>query len=61
MQTLRSCLSALPLITILRGIRAGEAVEIGAALVHVGFRIIEVPLNSPAALGSIAALGKART
>lgn len=58
MQTLRSCLSALPLIAILRGIRAAEAVEVAAALVHVGIRIIEVPLNSPAALGSIAALGK---
>lgn len=58
MQTLRSCLSALPLIAILRGIRTAEAVEIGAALVKVGFRIIEVPLNSPAALESIAALGK---
>lgn len=57
-QTLKSCLSALPLIAILRGIRTEEAVEIGTALVGVGFRIIEVPLNSPGALGSIAALGK---
>lgn len=58
MQTLRSCLSTLPLIAILRGISNAEVVEIGEALVSVGFRIIEVPLNSPAALGSIAALGR---
>lgn len=58
MPTLRSCLSALPLIAILRGISNVEVVEIGRTLVSVGFRIIEVPLNSPAALGSIAALGR---
>ena len=38
---------------ILRGIRPGEVVGIGEALVQAGLRIIEVPLNSPEALASI--------
>lgn len=43
----------LPLVAILRDIRPDEAVEVGAALVTAGFRIIEVPLNSPEPLRSI--------
>jgi 2-dehydro-3-deoxyphosphogalactonate aldolase len=46
----------LPLVAILRGVRPAEVVEIGAALVDAGFRIIEVPLNSPDPLESIARL-----
>lgn len=45
-----------PLVAILRGIRPEEAVAIGRALVAASFRIIEVPLNSPQPLDSIAAL-----
>lgn len=48
--------SQLPLVAILRGVRPDEALAIGAALVDGGFRIIEVPLNSPQPLRSIAAL-----
>jgi 2-dehydro-3-deoxyphosphogalactonate aldolase len=48
-----------PLIAILRGVRPGEAVAIGGALVDAGFRAIEVPLNSPEPLASIAALAEA--
>jgi 2-dehydro-3-deoxyphosphogalactonate aldolase len=44
------------LIAILRGIRPDEAVAIGQALYTAGFRIIEVPLNSPDPLLSIRAL-----
>lgn len=48
--------AALPLVAILRGIRPHEAVPIGRALVDAGFRLIEVPLNSPEPFASIEAL-----
>ena len=47
---------SLPLIAILRGITPPEAPAIGAALVEAGITTIEVPLNSPDPLESIAAL-----
>jgi len=50
---LQPYLERLPLIAILRGVAAHEAVAIGQALVDAGFAIIEVPLNSPNALDSI--------
>lgn len=52
----RTYLAACPLIAILRGVRPEEVEAIGAALVHAGIRIIEVPLNSPAPFDSIARL-----
>jgi len=51
--------SALPLIAILRGVAAEEAVAIGEAAVAAGFRVIEVPLNSPEPLESIRRLARA--
>lgn len=45
-----------PLIAILRGVRPDEVEVIGRALVEGGVRIIEVPLNSPDPLDSIARL-----
>ena len=48
-----TCLRDLPLIAILRGIQPEEAVETGRVLWAAGFRIIEVPLNSPSPLLSI--------
>jgi 2-dehydro-3-deoxyphosphogalactonate aldolase len=47
-----------PLIAILRGVRPEECEAIGDALVEGGIRIIEVPLNSPDPLASIARLSK---
>ena len=47
-----------PLVAILRGIRPGEALEIGTMLVETGFTIIEVPLNSPEPFASIVRLAK---
>ena len=47
------------IIAILRGITAAEAVAIGTELVEAGIGIIEVPLNSPDPLESIAALARA--
>lgn len=49
---------SLPLIAILRGLTPSEAPAIGAALVDSGFTTIEVPLNSPDPLDSIAALAR---
>jgi len=51
-------LQSWPLIAILRGIRPGEALDIGAVLVETGFCIIEVPLNSPEPFASIIRLSK---
>ena len=49
---LREC----PLVAILRGLTPDEAEPVGKALVEAGFRLIEVPLNSPRPLESIARL-----
>lgn len=46
----------LPLVAILRGIRPEEVLEVAAALHEAGIGAIEVPLNSPAALESVARL-----
>ncbi|SMX90984.1 2-dehydro-3-deoxyphosphogalactonate aldolase [Brevibacterium aurantiacum] len=44
------------LIAILRGVRSDEVLDIAEGIVAAGFSAIEVPLNSPAPLASIAAL-----
>lgn len=56
---LQRALLALPLVAILRGITPGEALAVGQALVDAGWAVIEVPLNSPQALDSIALLAQA--
>ena len=48
----------LPLIAILRGITPAEAADAGAALDGAGFRLLEVPLNSPQPLESINRLAR---
>ena len=45
-----------PLVAILRGVQPHEITDIGHALLEAGFGIIEVPLNSPEPLDSIALL-----
>ena len=51
-----AALGQLPLIGILRGIRPDEASAVGEALTAAGWRLVEVPLNSPDPLRSIAQL-----
>jgi 2-dehydro-3-deoxyphosphogalactonate aldolase len=51
-------MAQLPLIAILRGLTPAEAPAIGQVLVDSGFAIIEVPLNSPEPLHSIATLSR---
>lgn len=50
---------APPIAAILRGIRPDEALDVAAALVDAGIRILEVPFNSPDPLASIGAMQKA--
>jgi 2-dehydro-3-deoxyphosphogalactonate aldolase len=52
-------LQPLPLVAILRGLAPGEAVATGRAIVEAGFRVLEVPLNSPQPFDSIALLAEA--
>ncbi|MGO4570898.1 2-dehydro-3-deoxy-6-phosphogalactonate aldolase [Microvirga sp. 2TAF3] len=56
---LRDYLTDLPLIAILRGLKPENAEAVGNVLVDAGFRLIEVPLNSPDPFHSIAILAKA--
>ncbi|WP_213767185.1 2-dehydro-3-deoxy-6-phosphogalactonate aldolase [Caballeronia sp. dw_19] len=48
-----------PLIAILRGVTPADAADHGRALYEAGFRIVEVPLNSPQPFDSIAAIRQA--
>ncbi len=49
---------SLPLVAILRGLTPAEAPAIGDALAQAGFGLLEVPLNSPQPLESIALLAR---
>jgi len=48
----------LPLVAILRGIEPGHADAVADALHDAGFRIVEVPLNSPAPLRTIESIAR---
>ncbi|MGY2269835.1 MULTISPECIES: 2-dehydro-3-deoxy-6-phosphogalactonate aldolase [Pseudomonas] len=53
---LKQALAQNGLIAILRGIRPDEAQAVGQVLYQAGFRVIEVPLNSPDPYTSIRTL-----
>jgi 2-dehydro-3-deoxyphosphogalactonate aldolase len=57
--TLARALQTLPLVAILRGIAPQQAVAVAQSLYDSGFRVLEVPLNSPQPLASIEAMRRA--
>lgn len=56
----RKAFAECPLVAILRGITPDESEEAAAVLVEAGFRILEVPLNSPEPLRSIEKIAQAQ-
>ena len=54
----KTAMARLPLVAILRGLQPLEALAVGQVLVDAGWDLIEVPLNSPQPLQSIATLRK---
>ena len=59
MTALADYLKPLPFVAVLRGITPEEIPAVGEALAGAGFRILEVPLNSPRPFDSIALLARA--
>jgi len=58
MTRLSEYLSPLPLIAVLRGISPEEITAVAGALADEGFRVLEVPLNSPRPFESIRLLAR---
>src|SRR5207253_2876952 len=56
--TLQLYLRPLPLIAVLRGITPAEIDAVGAALIDNGFRILEVPLDSPQPFDSLSRVAR---
>jgi 2-dehydro-3-deoxyphosphogalactonate aldolase len=54
----RAWLERCPLVAILRGVQPAEVESIGLALDRAGIHIVEVPLNSPDPMESIAILAR---
>ena len=46
----------MPLVAILRGLTPDKAFETGGILIETGFRVIEVPMNSPKPIETISIL-----
>ena len=53
---LQAAFAKLPLVAILRGLTPAEAPDVAEALLEEDFEFIEIPLNSPEPLKSIAAV-----
>ena len=58
LEKFHAAMRELPLVAILRGLTPAEAADIGDAIAGPGFRLLEVPLNSPHPLESIALMRK---
>jgi 2-dehydro-3-deoxyphosphogalactonate aldolase len=56
--TLAQAMALCPLVAILRGVRPDEVEAIADTIIEAGFSMIEVPLNSPDPLVSIALLAR---
>lgn len=57
--TLDEAMAETPIVAIVRGVAPDEVVAVGEALHRAGVRVIEVPLNSPEPLVSVARLAAA--
>ncbi|MFA9438808.1 2-dehydro-3-deoxy-6-phosphogalactonate aldolase [Uliginosibacterium sp. sgz301328] len=57
-QAFEAAMRQLPLVAILRGLAPQQALPVSRALYDAGFRLIEVPLNSPQPFDSIALIRK---
>ena len=55
----KQALTELPLIAILRGVQPQQCLDVADVLFDEGFRILEVPLNSPQPFDSISQITKA--
>ena len=53
MMNFDDCFQQMPLVAILRGIKPQEVLATVEVLVNAGFRLIEIPLNSPDPFSSI--------
>lgn len=51
--SLKTAFAKMPLVAIIRGVEPSEVLDVAMALKDAGFRIIEVPLNSPKPFDSI--------
>ena len=49
-------IAAMPIVAILRGVKPDEVIAVAQAIFDAGVRVIEVPLNSPDPLISVARL-----
>lgn len=58
MISIEQALESAPVVAILRGLEPERAEAVGATLFDAGIRVIEVPLNSPDPLASIATLAE---
>ncbi len=56
MSAFEDAFAEMPIVAILRGVRAAEVVAVAEALYASGIRIVEVPMNSPDPIEAIAAL-----
>ena len=56
--TLEDALAETPIVAILRGVQPDEVEAVAEALHSAGVRVVEVPLNSPDPLDSIARLAR---